>query len=302
MQMTTPARPTEGRPTVQPVAVSGSWLAYLLALVVCGPPVTGWAQVAGEDVLPPLPPLEPTKEPPATWAAWQSVQRILGYSQADVVSTYSFSSDTSRRKESLQDHTTVFMELERLDALESSSSRSIGWRVTEAEAQGGTHSTYSNYALGAGQWLGGEGMEQGTYTGPLSLRVEPRLFFSLETGQGGFSTLGEPPEPWWVESSGTVTELGAQAGTVRVRSYSDIVTRDPGRFPLEHSWIDFTAPKAAVPFTGQFHLDQVTREGRGRLRRNATVQFWPEWEDVELEVTIEVINEGVSGPKPDPCS
>jgi hypothetical protein len=295
--MPTPARPTEGRPAVQPVAVSGSWLLYLLALIVCGPPVTGWAQVAGEDVLPPLPPLEPTKEPPTTWAAWQSVQRMLGYSQADVVSTYSFSSDTSRRKESLQDHATVFMELERQDAFEVGSSRSIGWRVTEALAQGGTHSTYSNYGLGAGQWLGGEGVEQGTYTGPLSLRVEPRLFFSLETGQGGFGTLGEPPEPWLVESSGTVTELGAQAGTVTVRSFSEIVTRDPGRFPLEHSWINFTAPKAAVPFTGLFHLDQVTREGRGSLRRTATFQFWPEWADVELEVTIEVINEGVSSPK-----
>ncbi len=248
-------------------------------------PVRG--QGAEEDPLPPLPPIDPTQEPPRDWAAWQGVPKLIGVSQADLKTTYSYSSDTTRAKRSGEAHTSVFMELTRLGIEETGPTQSVQWRVTSANGFGGFTHTDSGYSLGAGHWLGGEGVEQGTYSGPLSLRVEPTLSFRLPNGVGGFMTLGEPPGPWAARSVRSNTKLDTVTGGVQVETFDEVVPLDPWTRPLEASWIDFTAPKPAVPFNGRFALEQTTDEGRGSFRRTASVQFWPDWNDLEVRVELE---------------
>lgn len=248
-------------------------------------------QAVEEDPLPPLPPLDPNQEPPLDWAAWLGVPKLLGISQADIASAWAFTSDTTRQRRSGQSHTTVFMELEVPGPDESVPGSSAEWKVTSASAFGSIHSTYSSYTLGAGQWLGGEGVTQGSYTGPLSLRVEPYLRFRLVDGTGQFSTLSEPTAAWGAEFNGSVTELNPVGGGVVVRQVGEIQTQDPFRAPLEHSPVSFTAPKSAVPFSGFLALEGPSGDGSGRgegsFRRTASVQFWPDWNDLEVRVEIE---------------
>lgn len=235
--------------------------------------------------------MDPAKEPPATWAAWQQVGHLIGFSRADLTTSYAYTSDTSRKHENSEDHTTVFMEFARREPSEPGNQRQLTWRVTRAEAEATTHYQYASYSLGGGQWLGGEGVVQSTYAGPLSLRVDPTLWFSFETGVGDFLTLHEPVAAWPEESSGTVTEIDGTTGQPTVRAYADLSTRDPGLRPLENSLISFTAPKAAAPFSARFNLSDDTDQGRGHLRRTATVDVYPDWDDVEVVVDIAVLDQ-----------
>jgi hypothetical protein len=269
----------------------GIALAFLAWALSAAVPAFG--QGADADPLPPLPPIDPNEEPPLDWEAWREVPKLLGVSQADLTSTYSYSSDTSRERRSGEYHTTVFMELRRLGIEETGPTRSFQWLVTSATGFGSEMSTYSDYYLSGGFWVGGEGMTVGSYTGPLSLRVEPTLSFHMQDGTGGFSTLGETPGPRTAQFTASITESDTTAGGVRVRTLDEV---QPWNSPLEDSWIDFTAPKAAVPFTGRFALDQTTDEGHGSFRRTASFQFWPNWEDVEVRVEIEDSTSSTNSP------
>jgi hypothetical protein len=218
------------------------------------------------------------------------VPKLLGVSQADITSNWSYSREFSRVRQSGQDHTTVFMELEGPSPEEFIPGSMVWWRVVSANASASIMSSYSSYGFGGGHWTGSEGMTQGSYTGPLSLRVEPRLSFFLRDGGGLFSTLGEPVAAWSAESSGTVTERSGNG--VATRSFSDIVTQDPFMQPLQSSSVDFTAPKAVRPFSGRLFVEGLTgdgtgREGEGSFQRTASFQFWPDWNDLEVEVEIE---------------
>lgn len=260
----------------------------LLALALASA-LSAAGQSADEDPLPPLPPVDPNQEPPADWSAWGGVPKLLGVSQADITSSWSYSSDTTQQRQSGQDSTTVFMELEVPPPEEFIPGSSVRWKVVSANAAASRMSSYSSYSLGAGHWLGSEGMTQGSYTGPLSLRVEPTLSFSLRNGTGQFSTLREPVAAWGADSSGTVTEL--QGDQVVTRSYSEVVMQDPSRHPLEHSSVDFTAPKAVGPFSGRFFVEGPSGDGSGRgqgsFQRTASFQFWPDWSDLEVRVEVE---------------
>jgi len=260
-------------------------------LALNGATTAAKAQGAGEDPLPPLPPSDPTHEPPSDWSAWLGVGKVLGLSQADLTSTWSYSSDTTRKRQSGQEHTTVFMELETPSPEEWLSDTAVLWKVNAAHGFGSRMSSYSSYSLGAGQWLGGEGVTQGAYTGPLSLRVRPALSFRLTDGTGQFMTLGEPPAAWAADFNGSVTELNPVGGGVLVRNISEVQMQDPFRLPLEHSPVNLTAAKAAVPFSAQFAVDGPSGDGsglgQGSFQRTASVQFWPDWNDLEVRVEIE---------------
>jgi len=252
---------------------------------------TAKAQIAEEDPLPPLPPVDPNQQPPTNWSAWLGVGKVLGLSKADITSNWSYESEITRKRQSGQEHTTVFMELEIPSPEEWVSDTSVKWKVTSANGFGSRMSSYSSYALTAGHWLGSEGVLQGTYTGPLSLRVRPALSFRLADGAGQFSTLGEPPVAWAADFNASVTELNPVGGGVLVRNVSEVQLQDPFRDPLEGSAVDFTAPKAAVPFSAQFSVDGPWGDGsglgQGSFQRKALVQFWPDWNDLEVRVEIE---------------
>ncbi|MCC7377451.1 MAG: hypothetical protein IT581_22510 [Verrucomicrobiales bacterium] len=238
-------------------------------------------QSASDD---PLPPLDLTDEPPDDWAQWEGVNRLLGVSQANLESGSASFSDTSRRKETRRQHATVFMELTRKSRLETGGSRDIQWRVTSASAEAGAYFDFFAYYKSGGDWLGTEGSGQGSYAGPLSLRVDPSFYFNLDTGIGTFDTLHETATPWFSETTALVTEIGSVSGKLTTRTVQDSVQEGS----LEDSLITFTAPKPAVPFTAEFHLDSVTDGGKSQMHRTATVQIWPDWEDVELEMEIDV--------------
>ena len=262
---------------------------WSLACVVLalGGAIDAWGQSAQDDPLPPLPPVDPNQEPPIDWSAWQSVAKVIGVSQADITDQWSYTTDTARRRQSGQAHTTVFMELETLRPEELGTSRSVAWRVISANGVGTTTSSSSRYGLGGGYWLGSEVTTQGSYTGPLSLRVDPTLRFRLSDGVGGFMTLSEPTAAWALEINGSVTELvNFQVST---RTISDV--QDASRVSLEHSWVEFTAPKAAVPFSARSSVDGPSSDGsglgEGSFHRTASVMFWPDWNDVEVRVEIE---------------
>jgi len=260
--------------------------------------VTGRGQSVEEDPLPPLPPVDPSQPPPLDWSAWLGVSKMLGVSWADIASSWSYTTETTRQRQSGQDHTTVFMELEFPTPGEFIPGTRVWWKVVSANAAGSIQSSYSSYSLGAGNWLGSEGVTRGSYTGSLSLRMEPVLSFGLGDGVGQFMTLSEPADSWGAEFNGSVTELNPAGGGVVVRNVSEIQTQDPSRSPLEHSPVSFTAPKAAVPFSARFFLEGPSGDGsgrgQGRFKRTASVQFWPDWNDLEVRVEIE----DATSPKP----
>lgn len=257
---------------------------FLLGVWGAGP---AFAQEVDNDPLPPLPPLDPPHEEPNDWNAWLGVPKLLGVSQAQIHNTYSFTTDITRQRRGGQDVTTVFMELARPDPPEIVTGASIRWLVTSAHGVGGKTFWYSTYAAGAGYWLGGEGSGQGSYTGPMSLRQEPSLSFRRTDGVGGFSTLEEAATAWGVNFSGTVTELDTASGGLKTREIVEVQMQDPWRSPLEHSWVDFKAPKSAVPFSARLHIDGITDQGFGSFTRTAMIQFWPDWNDIELLVEVE---------------
>lgn len=137
----------------------GIALAFLAWALSAAVPAFG--QGADADPLPPLPPIDPNEEPPLDWEAWREVPKLLGVSQADLTSTYSYSSDTSRERRSGEYHTTVFMELRRLGIEETGPTRSFQWLVTSATGFGSEMSTYSDYYLSGGFWVGGGGDDRG---------------------------------------------------------------------------------------------------------------------------------------------
>lgn len=52
-----------------------------------------------------------------------------------------------------------------------------------------------------------------------------------------------------------------------------------------------TVPRRAVPFSGSFFVEGPETDGSGRgegsFQRTASIQFWPDWSDVEVRVVIE---------------
>jgi len=211
---------------------------------------------------------------------------LLGVSQARLESRYAAVSDTGSETKSNSDRATVFMELTAEENPGSSST--LRWRVTNAVGNGSTYQTYQKYYLSGGLWEGGEGLVQGSYTGPLSLRTDPSMMLQLRDSAGSFGTLGEPPTSWTGRWSGSVSEADPATGKLRVRSFDEVEEWDPFRHPLEQSFINFVAPKEAIPFTGRFDLNQTTDGGRSTSDRTASVQFWPVWNDVE--VVVEIVN------------
>lgn len=253
------------------------WVILLLA----GLPAAG--QPADDD---PLPPIDPGGPPAVDWADWQSVPRLFGVSQADLTGGYSFESDITRRRQSYHDHTTVFMELRRLTPAEIGTSRSVGWRVASAFGQATKQGSSESYGQGGGYWLGSESVSEGSYAGPMSLQRDFNVYLSLEDGTGGFMTLNAPAQAWTERFWGSNTRL--EAGALRIESFDDVVPRAAHATAFESSWVPFTAPKEAMPFSAQLAIDQTTDEGRGWFRRRAMVQLWPDWNDVELRVEIRV--------------
>lgn len=260
--------------------------ALTLAAAISAP-----GQSADEDPLPPLPPLEPNPPPPHDWSAWEGVQKLFGFSQASITSTFSYTSDTTRKQQAGEQHTTVFMELVRLGLEEFPNPNAVGWRVTSANGIGTLMSSYSNYALSGGLWLGGEGTVQGSYSGPLSLRLEPTLYLSLQDGSGDFLTLREPPAPWPASFTGSVTERSSSGNGVTIRNFAEIEMQDPARSPLEHSGVGFTATRSASSIAGRMAVTGPSGDGSGlgsgSFHRTASVHFWPDWNDVEVRVEIE---------------
>jgi len=122
--------------------------------------------------------------------------------------------------------------------------------VVSANASASIMSSYSSYALGGGVWAGGEGVLQGSYSGPLSLRIEPNLRFSLSDGRGQFVTLRESAAPWGADSVGSVTQWTIDGPVTR--NFSEVVMQ---RSSLEHSPVNFTAPKEVVSFTGRAFVE-----------------------------------------------
>ena len=243
-------------------------------------------QSADEDPLPPLPPVDPNRELPVDWSGWLGVPRLLGVSQVDYRSSWSYSSDLNQERGSEQNHTTVFMELEFPPPQQFFPGSTVWWRVVSANASASILSSYSSYALGGGVWAGGEGVLQGSYSGPLSLRIEPDLRFSLSDGTGQFVTLREPAAPWGANSVGSVTQWTIDGPVTR--NFSEVEIQ---RGFLEYLPVNFTAPKAVGPFSGRSVVEGPSGDGSGRgegsFRRTASFQFWPDWNDLEVRVEIE---------------
>ncbi|MBX3744736.1 MAG: hypothetical protein KF833_05455 [Verrucomicrobiae bacterium] len=269
------AAPPRGTPA--PVV----WRLGLLLLTALRIP----AQPASEDPLPPLPPLDPGRPPATGWTAWQSVPRLLGVSQADIVSGTSFQGDTTRRRASGQNHTTVFMEFRRLSAQEIGTLRGVGWRVASAHGAASLHSWSEVYtSLGEGS----EASNAGSYSGPFSLQRDANLYISLDDGGGGFMTLGTPAQPWSERSWGSATRFSSDTFSLETRNFDDLLPRPAHETAFENSWVPFNAPKEAMPFSARMAVSQITDQGHGWFRREAWVQFWPDWSDVELQVELHV--------------
>lgn len=206
---------------------SWTWMALCILIVQHG------LRAADDDPLPPLP-ADPNQVPPTDWSAWQSVSRLQGVSQADIRTSYSFHSETLMDRSTGQESTTVFMELSLRETLPGA--RMLSWEVSAATAQAAKFSTYSKFWLGGGLWLGGEGVTKGSYTGPLSLRVNPALMLDSGSGVGTFMTLHETAQPISFQLTGTVHE-NAFPG-VRIRPYDELQVYPPEGYSLEHSYVE----------------------------------------------------------------
>lgn len=260
-----------------------SFVGWLVGLLWVGLAALG--QSVDDD---PLPPIDPGPPPPTDWTAWQSVTGLLGVSQVRTSSGYNFESDITRRRERGEPSVTVFMELRRLTPEELGTTRSVGWKVISAFGEAVTQNSSESYGLGGGYWEGSEVFGAGSYSGPMSLRVDSNVYIRLTDGTGGILTLDSPALSWTERSWGSVSRIDPETSTLRITPFEEVVERPAHGSAFESMWIPYTAPNRAMPFSARASVDQVTQEGRGWFSRQAFVQFWPEWNDVELQVEIHV--------------
>jgi hypothetical protein len=245
---------------------------------------------AEEDPLPPDP--ETAQNAPQDWSAWSGVQRLLGESYTEFTSNYAYSAEGGFEKNSARRWAKVRFELEVIPITLRPLSGVVGWRVTRAEAVASSESFFDKYSKFVNSHT--TVRSNGGYSGPLSLRTDPSIHIDRKTGKWAFMTLSEPAQPWTITSQG------------RIVSWSPVSPRNETHTDqlegknLEQAYIRGVAPKQIAPFVGQTTQDlsrdgnpESTRfGGRTEAFRVARVQFWPDWNDIEVVVEIEALAGG----------
>lgn len=234
---------------------------------------------ADDDPLPPA--TGPRQPPPSDWMAWAGVGRLRGESEAQVETTYDWSGTgiVTSHQEHAASWASVHFELE-LDAeFQSHPTRRV-WRVVAPVGRGGENVTWRK----VGPRTLNTGESSGVYAGPMSLRTRPGLQFDLRTGRWEFVTLGEPGGAWTVSTRAQVEDFN------RAEDVTDTV---PGR-SLETAAMNGVAPRALTTVSGTLRVDLSSGPGAGGRGpgvtnggRVARVNFWPEWDDIEVRVEIE---------------
>jgi hypothetical protein len=236
---------------------------------------------ADDDPLPPDP--ETQKAPARDWSAWKQVPKLRGESRAQVFSQHNHTDSTGHIKQGASRRwSRVDFSLELSPDPDPYASR-ISWRVTETRGSGGESSAYR-----AENWSRrSAGTTTGSYSGEMSLRTEPTLHLNLKNGDWGFMTLGEAARPFSLTHEGEVLER--HVGSNRNEQIHD--TTQTTR--LEHGWVQGIAPKQIAPFGGTLEVDlfvparSSASGGDEPGQRTVRVQFWPDWDDVEVLVEIE---------------
>jgi hypothetical protein len=236
---------------------------------------------ADDDPLPSDP--EAAKTPPRDWAAWQQVPKLRGESQAQLFRQSDHTNSSGRIVQGYARRwSRVGFTLE-LIPLDEWTPGQLGWRVVETHGSGGASEAYR-----VETWSDRTaGTMTGSYSGPMSLRTQPVLQLNLKNGEWGFMTLGETARPFTLSHEGEV--IARHAGSQRNEKTSSTTQTNE----LEHAWVQGIAPKQIAQFGGTLEIDlfvparSSASGGDEPGQRTVRVQFWPDWNDVEVIVEIE---------------
>jgi len=265
------------------------WLAVLAAvLFAAGLPTAVVAQE--EDELTPL--LPPGGPEPRDWSAWANVPRLRAESVAELVETYDRTNQTSRESGESREVTRARYHLD----LESSYRRSrdgtesvpgsVTFDVVSAEgdwslARNHDWRTQAPYAWD--EW--NRYRTTGDYTGQFV--PHGSLTLDLEQGNWEFMTIGQ----FQGSRIGGVQErtTGARQdwSSVEQRYVVEPFEEESKVAHFEHGNVTGKLPKRPQPFDGVLRVPIVTETPPAESLRVIRVQFWPEFDDVELEVRIE---------------
>jgi hypothetical protein len=264
-------------------------LAVLAAvLYAAGLPTAAVAQ--DEDELTPL--LPPGGPEPPDWSAWANVARLRAESVAELVETYDRTNQTSRESGESREVTRARYHLDlasryrRSRVGTESAPGSVTFDVVSAEgdwslARNHDWRTQAPYAWE--EW--NRYRTTGDYTGQFV--PDGSLTLDLEQGNWEFMTIGQ--------------YQGSQIGRVQQRStgarqdWSSVEQRyvvepfeeESKVTHFEHGNVTGKLPKRPQPFGGVVRIPSVSTTPPAESLRVTRVQFWPEFDDVELEVRIE---------------
>ncbi|WP_404423720.1 hypothetical protein [Nibricoccus sp. IMCC34717] len=236
---------------------------------------------ADDDPLPPEP--EDKKAQPRDWAAWTQVPRLLGESSAQSFSQSNHTDSTGVLRQGFVRRWARVSFVMELDPEFAYHESSRSWRVVESRGEGGESGasrveSWSHKT--SGEW-------SGSYSGPMSLRTDPSLYLHLRDGEWGFMTLGETGSLWKQSYNNHVWELRVGEPD-RDESFPSSTDENA----IESGWLKGNAPKQAVAFGARLDTDltvSAESSGSGGVEpgsRSVQVQFWPDWNDAEVVVTI----------------
>jgi len=262
-------------------------LAVLAAvLYAAGLPTAAVAQE--EDELTPL--LPPGGPEPPDWSAWAHVSRLRAESVAEVVETYDRRNQTSRESGESREVTRARYQLD----LES------GYRSSQVGAEGAPASVTFDVVTAEGDWSLARVHDwhtqppyawdewnryrtTGDYVGPFV--PDGSVTLDLERGTWEFMTIGQ----FQGDRIGTVQQRteGARQEYREQRYVVEPFEETERVAHFEHGNVTGKLPKRPQPFEGLLRVPIVTETPPAESLRVTRVQFWPEFDDVELEVRIE---------------